>query len=152
MARKKIEYIDVAFLVDPCGSDFGNMTPEDEIADSVEWFNGQLEEKLGKGYKVRDYRIHCMDANDIKPGTKAIMFDFGGMLWGNDLAADNSRSLLKFAEDNPSVMIMVTSSFTWHHCFIYEMRDMCLENLPNVCSQEGTSYELPKWFTDMVRK
>lgn len=135
-----------AVLFDPCASMC--QTPEEEFEQAIEWLDGQICDQIDSKAKSLPYRIHCFDPRDIKPGTKIVLFDFGGMLGARDLAESNCRELIKFAEMNPSVLVIVTSSYTWHNLFKYEMTDLGFDDLPNVHAQYALDYRLPEWFVD----
>lgn len=138
-----------AVLFDPCASMI--QTVEEEFEQAIEWLDGQICDQINSKTRSSAYRIHCFDPRDIKPGTKIILFDFGGMLGARDLAESNCRELIKFAELNPSVLVIVTSSYTWHNLFKYEMTDLGFDELPNVHAQYALEYKLPEWFVNMER-
>src|SRR3990167_8055417 len=69
-----------AIYYDPCGS--MSQTTEEQIAADVKHFNGQYGPFDGK-FTLKPYQIH--DTRGIQPGTDLVLFDYGGMGFGNDL-------------------------------------------------------------------
>jgi len=139
--------IKTAILVDYMGSDFGNTTPEMEIAQHVENYT-----ELLKPATLDWYQIHQFHESVLKPGTKLVLFDYGGVMLGNSLSQDNSRALLKWAENNPSALVIVASSFTYHHTVKYEMEELGL-TLANVVEGHPLLVEeafVPDWFRKEV--
>jgi len=51
-----------------------------------------------------------------------IVFDFGGMGFGNDLLGDNSRRLCRWANDHPSSLCLIVSDWTFRHGVLREMQ------------------------------
>ena len=73
----------VGICVDMMGA--GGNTPEEEIAQHKAW----LRKKWPRS-KLRFYQAwHCDQSggNGIQPGTDLFLFDYGGMMLGNDLPA-----------------------------------------------------------------
>lgn len=139
--------IKTAILVDYMGSDFGNITPEMEIVQHVDNYT-----ELLKPATLDWYQIHQFHESVVKPGTKLILFDYGGVMLGNNLAQDNSRSLLRWAGDNPTALVIVVSSFTYHHTVKHEMEELGL-TLPNVIEGHPLLMEevsVPDWFRKEV--
>ena len=132
-------------LVDPFGC--LGQSPEEEIEEIL----ARVKEYLPKGHKLKSYRVHCFDPEAVVPGTDLVLFDFGGMLAGNDLAGSNARALLKWAENNPAALVLVTSRFTFQHCVAFEMEELGL-TLPNVINEHEARTEenkynpLPAWW------
>jgi len=111
----KFYRIKTAFFVDPMGG--GGRTPEEEMESEKE----SLEEELG--VKLDIHRVHHM--GQIEQGTDLLLFDFGGMMMGNSLAEDNSRRVVRWAEDHPSALVIIISQFTYDHA----VRDAIAEHL-----------------------
>jgi len=74
---------------------------------------------------------HLESIVDFKPNTDVMLFDFGGMSLGNDLMDSNSREVIRMAEDNPSLLVLVTSSFTYRQAVEIELQNLELD-LPNI--------------------
>jgi len=111
--RGKFYRIKTAFFVDPVGG--GGKTPEEEMASEKE----SLEEELGVKLDIK--QIHHM--GQIEEGTDLLLFDFGGMMMGNSLAEDNSRRVIRWAEDHPSALVIIISTFTYDHAFRYAIEE-----------------------------
>ncbi len=85
---------------------------------------------------------------EIKPGTDVVVFDYGGMcgVGSDDMIAGVSRALIKWAEDNPSSLLIVATAFTYSHAVRYEL-DVLGLNLPNVvCRASINEDPIPFWF------
>lgn len=132
--------IKTAILCDPFGC-LGK-TMEEETIENVEFFDTLVAPR-----KIAHYCINALDDSAIKPGTELILFDFGGMTMGNHLMEDNSRDLLKWANDNPSVLIVVVSSFTYRQGIKPELDELGLDSLPNVIEGTSAGYDqVEEWF------
>ena len=100
--------------------------------------------------------------SEIKPGTDLILFDYGGMMIGNSLAEDNSRALIRWAEDNPNSLVVIVSQFTYNNTFRYAIMDhLGLSEAPksvysidedhnstpihNIVVENGDKF-IPSWF------
>ncbi len=68
----------------------------------------------------------------INPKSDLVLFDFGGLMPGNNLMQDQSRALIQWAQDHPSALVLVVSKFTFTHGIQPEMEDMGLGELHNV--------------------
>ena len=103
--------VKTAIWVDPMGSMFES--PEEQIAFQTKTFEEELGVKLD---------VHTpQNFGQIEVGTDLVLFDFGGMMMGNSLAEDNSRRLVRWAEDNPNSLVVVISDFTFDRAFRYEI-------------------------------
>ena len=135
-AQKKLT---VGVLIDLMAS-IGT-TPEKEYKDHVKDFG-----ELLRPVKLRCYR--AMNSGEIRPGTDMVVFDYGGMAgYGSeDLLRGESRTLLKWAQDNPSSLLVVATNFTWHCIVKNELEDLGL-NLPNVVVRASLFEDpIPMWF------
>lgn len=130
--------IKTAIIVDFMGS--GGMTREEEIAEHVRYFSSMLECQLN---------VHTPNlALEIEPGTELVIFDFGGMMPGADsLVTSNARALFKWAQDNPSGLVVVISWFTWMRYLENEMEDLGLK-LVNVTHSNLDNFDelVPEWW------
>ena len=152
-----------AIIVDPMGHGFGEVGPEEEIEEHKKDFAELLYPAV-----LDPYTPYGMSESQIKQGTDLIIFDYGGMMPGNSLMADNSRRLIQFAQDHSSVLCVVVSTFTWKNAIKEEMRDLELGDLHNVvcrywpgkCYWEEGAFgdsdkepndwdPIPSWFRDM---
>lgn len=116
-------------------------TPEQEYDEHVKDFSALL-----RPAKCSFYRM--MNEGEIKPGTDAVVFDYGGMCGvGSDgFISSVSRVLIKWAEDNPSSLLIVATAFTYSHAVRYELDELGL-NLPNVvCRASINEDPIPFWF------
>jgi hypothetical protein len=110
--------ISCCIIVDPLAGP--GRTPEEEVE--------QLKREFSEAFEnpIRFYRAMTArpGAGGIEPGTDIVLFDFGGMFMGNDLMGENSRKLLRWLEDNPNSLGIITSSFTWQNGIENELRDL----------------------------
>lgn len=137
--RTKQKTLSVGVLMDMMGC--LNKTPEQELEDHKKDFA-----ELLRPAKCKFYRM--TSSGDIKPGTHAVVFDYGGMCgMGSDgLVGSESRSLLRWAQDNPSSLLIVATAFTYSHTIRYELDELGL-NLPNVvCRASIDEDPIPFWF------
>lgn len=132
--------IKTAIILDPVGHSFGEVGPDEEMMDLVAEYS-----KLVRPHILSYYK--CEHACRIQPGTKLVLFDYGGMLGiGNTIAEEQSRDVIRFAENNPSALVVIVSDFTYRQCIRYEMEDMGL-NLHNVVHNENVGEDpIPWWF------
>lgn len=129
------------------------MSPEDEIARHVSDFEEWLDVKLDW------YQIPCIYEKEIKPRTELIIFDFGGMTFGNSLAETNSSALIEWATAHPDALIFIASGFTYRHSVTPAMEERGFGALPNVVSIDDVLAQpwetardaFPVWFRDGVK-
>jgi hypothetical protein len=155
-----VKTLKTAIIVDPMGSAFGSRMPEDEIEQHVKDFSALLAPAA-----LKVYTPWSCYPEDLQPGTDLVLFDYGGMLPGTDMAERNSWYLVTYASDNPSSLVVVVSSFTWSNVIANELeaRDMLTAHnivprywMPNI-EDFGTPREnqpedwdcIPQWFRDM---
>jgi hypothetical protein len=133
--RGKFYRIKTAFFVDPVGS--MGVTPEEEMQREKE----SLEDELG--VKLDIHRVVHM--GQIEQGTDLLLFDYGGMMMGNSLAEDNSRRVIQWAEDHPSALVVIISTFTYDHAVRDAIAEhLELETVPYQYSKpEGKQHETP---------
>jgi hypothetical protein len=120
-------------------------TPEEEIASHTKRFEKLLARKLN---------VHSPRAVfGIEPGTELVIYDFGGLLPGTDLMERNARELVKWAEDNPSSLVVVVSGFTYQRYVWIEMEDRGLTQIPNITcddvferEEHGQKDVIPEWW------
>lgn len=153
--RGKFYRIKTAIWVDPAGG--LEETPEEQIERCTNFY----QEELGVKLNVHTPR----HANEIEEGTDLVLFDYGGMMYGNDLAQDHSRHLLRWAEDHPNALIVVMSDFTFDRAFRYAIEDhlnltMCPASfqkpdderhktpIHNVVVEHWREPFIPQWFRD----
>lgn len=123
----------------------GSRTADEEIEDYEDYYSYEL-----KPAEIEFYRIWCISESEIKPGTDIIIFDFGGMALGNSLLDTNSRELIKYALNNPSVLIKVDSMVSWYYSIEHEMREMNILDIPNMQYQRSSLDDpIPEWFRDL---
>lgn len=99
-----------------------------------------------------------LDAFTPAVGTNLVLFDYGGMMPGSEgLITFNCREVLKWAEDNPKSMVIVTSVCTWDWYFSRVAEEMGFRNsdgwdLKNVDLDNGLDGDpLPTWFKEQFR-
>jgi hypothetical protein len=146
-----------AIVLDPMGHNWGAVGPEEEAKEHVKNFSEILYPAV-----INAYQPGSMYPGALKPGTDLVLFDYGGMMAGNSLMEDNSRHLIRYAQDNPNTLCIVVSGFTWRNAVAYEIKEQGLTGLHNlVCEffepvemysneKEPENWEcIPKWFRDM---
>ena len=149
--------IKCAHIADPMGHGFGKYTPEDEMLENKELYEEILERPL-------DVKL-CFGPHDIEVGTEIVFYDYGGMMPGSEsLMESNARYILKWAQDHPSALVIIISSFTYRHFVQYEAEQMGLVDeaskpgtfddpklapltIPNVIVDSGGHAEaIPEWW------
>ena len=126
--------IKTAIIVDPMGSSFS--TPEEEIESHTRYYS----EFIGKPLDVYCPLVFREDV--ITPDTQLILFDYGGMMPGNSLLEDQSRQIVPYAVDHPSVLIVLVSQMAWDLSMKYDMEDFGHKNgLPNIWVFRGSEVE-----------
>ncbi len=135
----KASKLSVGVLIDPMAC--LDKTPEQEYEEHKEDFA-----KLLRPAKCTFYRAE--NSGEIRPGTDAVVFDFGGMcgLGSDGFVRSVSRELIKWSQDNPSSLLIVATAFTWNHAVKYELEDLGLD-LPNVVVRGSIMEDpIPMWF------
>jgi hypothetical protein len=92
--------------------------PEEEAADLQESFESALEQEL-------DVQL-VMSPYEIPIGTKLVLYDFGGMMGCDGLMQDNSRTMIKWAQDHPNSFVVVVSDFTYRNFIECELESLGL--------------------------
>lgn len=131
----KFYRIKTAIWVDPFGG--GGMTAEEQVAHEKESMESELGVKLD---------VHTPNnSGQIEEGTDLILFDYGGMMMGNSLCEDNSRALIRWAEDHPSSLVVIISTFTYDNAFRYEIAEhLGLDSVPyHYNKPEGEKHKTP---------
>lgn len=98
----------------------------------------------------------------FEEGTDLIIFDYGGMAgmggYGDcgQLLADATRGVLRWAEDNPSGLLIIASSYSYDNLIERELRDSGIYHLPNLMVNTSVRYAhwkdepvMPKWWMEM---
>lgn len=133
--------IKTGILVDPMGHDFGEVTDDQEIAEHVKDYS-----ELMRPHTLDWYKMDSMA--DVKVGTKLLLFDYGGMMGfgSGDLVGSIARSVLRWASDHPSSLVVVMSDFTYRNTIRYELEEMGL-SLHNVVVRQSINEDpIPYWF------
>lgn len=86
----------------------GGMKPPEEFerqADHLEAMLRVRTKRLGRGETFQD----------VPEGVDVLFFDYGGMAgaYGTNVFADRCGEVVRWAEDHPSALVLVTSSYTW---------------------------------------
>jgi hypothetical protein len=151
--KKKPHVIKTAAVVDFMGHGFGAVTPEEEIEQHKERF-----EEFAAPAKLK---VHTpAGVHGIEVGTDLVIYDFGGLMPGNDLMESNARALVQWAVDNPNALVVIVSETTYRNYFKYEAEEMGLmDSLHNVVcdaipfdeDKKDTHYRtrcspFPEWF------
>lgn len=85
--------------------------------------------------------------NNVRSGVDLLLFDYGGMGEGNRLAENNARCLVRWLEDNPNSVCVVTSEVTYTRYLERELMEQGLAEIPNlVLWMPGKPLDLPDWF------
>ena len=132
-----------AILVDPGGSFAGSA--DKEVKDiKKEW------SEILKPNAVRFYQVNSAYPGEFQPGTDLIFFDYGGVGYGNDLGERNSQYLTQYCIDNPNVLALVISTYTWNHYIKYIINDFGYTDIPNLKVVDWLRDEeiIPKWFLE----
>lgn len=138
----KKRHIKTAIFYDPFGS--MSLTTEEQIEKDVQHYHDDYGPFEGK--VILDwYTVNHI--GEITPNTELLLFDYGGMSYGNDLMEDNSRRVIQWALDNPNAVVMVTSEFTYNRSVERALTEQGLTELPNVLHGNNI-YELPQWLQD----
>jgi hypothetical protein len=135
-------HLKVAILVDPMGHAFGDVTAEDEVETHKRTFT-----ELLAPAEIRFQHVWC--PGSIDPGTDLVVYDFGGMLPGNDLMESNAHAIVQWAHDNPNAVVMVASGFTYRNSVQYEIEQLGMSEMFNVINDDGKLEDpIPQWFRD----
>jgi hypothetical protein len=116
--RARRPAVKVVIIVDPMGSFTMNKTGDDEYAEHVETYTNLLAPRKAT-FQQKFYVLDDMSAD-------LVVFDFGGMMPGNDLMGSNSRRLARWLEDHPSSLAVVASEFTYRNGLLPELRELGL--------------------------
>ena len=118
--RTTLKAIRVALIVDDYGSVALDRTGDDERA--------EYRDLLQRG--LTPHALTFEEPRYVSDNLRAdlVVFDFGGMSLGNDLLADNSRRLIRWAQDHPSSLVVIASSFTYARGLEPELEDLGLVN------------------------
>lgn len=101
--QKEFPTIKCSIVLDYMGS--GEKTAEDEFTE----LEAHIKKKLLNPVRCYDVKM----VHRIESGSGLVLFDFGGILPGNNLMTDQSRELIRWAENHPSALILVISEFTF---------------------------------------
>jgi len=129
----------VAVIVDPMGS--SQSSPEEEIEDHIKRFSLILP----------DFDLQFSTPKCVMPDLSAdlVIYDFGGMMPGNSLMEDNSRQIVKWAQDHPSSLVVVVSTWTYRAYVKPEVEALGLTVLKNVVQDDydvDLKGAVPSWF------
>lgn len=110
--------IKTCLIVDPNGSFVLDVTGSQEIAEHKKYY----------GRLLRPRKLECTEKLYVSDAMDAdlVIFDFGGMGFGNDLLGSNSRTLARWLKDHPSSLVIVASSFTYRNGLGPELRELGL--------------------------
>ncbi len=141
LPKKRV--VKTAIWYDPFGS--LNKTTEEQIDDDIEYLEAEYGPFDGK-LKLDTYIVRGV--SEIKPKTELVLFDYGVCGMGNDLMGEASRSVIRYALDNPSVLIIVTSTFTYNNSLKIDMEDLGLASIPNIMEQFDNEGKPPDWWLE----
>ena len=106
-----------AIIVDPVGVISMDTTPEDEIQELTKRYTAFV------GHPLDVYTPAMFYESEIRIGTELVLFDYGGMAFGNSLLDDNSRRLVAWAVDHPNALVVVTSTFSFSNGVQLELKE-----------------------------
>lgn len=123
----RLRTLTCCIIVDPMGG--FNRTPEQEVEELKREFNEAFANPL------RFYEAIYVGEGEygIQPGTDIVLFDFGGMSLGNSLMQTNSRELIRWLQDNPNSLGIITSSFTWRNGIENELKELGFQTEAEWC-------------------
>jgi hypothetical protein len=145
--KPKAKKLVTAIVVDYMGSQFGERTPEMEIADHKERWG-----ELVAPCKLQVYTPRGTYPGELRDSTDLVLYDFGGLMPGNNLMESNARHLAQWAADHPNALIVMVSVFTYERYFKYEAEDLGLTELHNVVVDDSLNFAegqvdcMPDWF------
>jgi hypothetical protein len=135
--------IKTCILVDPMGTSMH--TAEEEVETHKKVFAALI-----FPCELDAYRAHSVGG--IQEGTDLVIYDFGGMLPGTSLMEDNSRYLIKWAENNPNSLILVVSDYTYRVYVKYEIDELFEKGgieLHNIILEDhNKDHSFPQWWLD----
>lgn len=134
--------IKTAIILDPAGT--SSSTPEEEALELAQRYRRYVYPQI-----LDCHQGTCVSM--IRDGTDLVLFDYGGMMPGNETTMTaQARSVIKWAENHPSALVVIVSTFTFTHLVKYEAEDLGLTDLPNVVVEDppwgGVYTPLPEWF------
>ncbi|HEX7313323.1 MAG TPA: hypothetical protein VF297_05355 [Pyrinomonadaceae bacterium] len=138
--------IKTAIIVDMMGA--GGKSPEEEVEQHKEFYGDLLAPATLDVH--RPYHAGG-GKHGIQDGTELIVYDFGGMMPGSSLMEDNARQVVKWAQDHPSGLVVVASSYTFRVYVEAEMADVGLDGLHNVVCDDGSGEAIPEWFLNYAK-
>jgi len=127
--------IKTAIVLDPVGHGFGEVCGEDEVREVLLKYR-----VLVHPAQIDHYAPGSTCPGRITDGTELVLFDFGGVTYGQqDLALDQSAGLLRWAEDHPSSLVVILSTFTFEHYYAIAAQERGLGDglLHNVVLEHG---------------
>lgn len=132
----------VAICIDPIGC-LGKTSDEEEIEIKKDF------QRILKPHEINFYRVQSAYPGEFKSGTDLILFDYGGVGFGNDLTERNSQYLIQYCLDNPNTLALIISSYTWNVYVKNIIRDFQYNELPNLQVVDWLKDDeeiIPKWF------
>lgn len=86
------------------------MTADEEVEHTLR----HLRIMLGKGVQL-DLAGRAGHFHEVPEGVDILLFDYGGAanMYASTLWFDRCGEVLRWAEDHPSALVVVTSSYTW---------------------------------------
>lgn len=141
-------------VADPMGTTLAS--PEEEAYEIQEGF----EEALGVPLSV----TLVNSPYEIPEGTAVVFYDFGGMVGCSGLVEDNSREVIRWAQDHPSSLVVIVSEFTYRRFIERELESLGLTpatgegrdavGLHNLVVRDFGADHLgvPEWFLALAKK
>ncbi len=139
------EGIKTAIILDPMAG--GGWTAEEEFQYHVDRVNKDLAPRFLDAYSAHS-------TLQIKDGTELVLFDYGGMLPGCDgLVRSQCESIVEWAKEHPSALVIVISSFTYQmHIDPLLDRDEQVANLLLDTFALGERSMFPDWWLESIEE
>ena len=122
-------------VLDPGGG--GGRSVEEEFSDIVRIYEEDFHLKLNATLS-HAFNPATADRSEL------VIFDWGGMNYGNDLLAHQMRALIRWTEDHPSTLVIIRSMLSWTY-LQGEVEASELPRLPNVIEDNGRM-TMPSWW------
>lgn len=133
--------IKTCIIVDPIGA--AGQGPEEEVENHIKVYTEMIHPAPMSPYTAL---YPDEGSKGIQPGTKLLIYDFGGMVGANDLMDSNARALIRWAENNPKALVIVASGFTYRNFVQVALDDEELK-LINVVVDDGHQEDpIPAWW------
>lgn len=133
--------IKTCIIVDPAGA--AGLGPEEEVEQHIKVYTEMIAPRPMSPYTA----LYPEEGpHGIQPGTRLLIYDFGGLIGTNDLMDSNARALIRWAENNPKALVIVASGFTYRNFVQVALEDEDIK-LMNVVVDDGSKEDpIPAWW------